>query len=247
MQPQTEIYRLNDPILLDALDRVTIKLLQYREQNGMQAIMLCGCEPQVGTTTLAINIAVAMASSSWKTVLVDADMRKDNQFKHLGRGCGLSDYLAGESAAPDILYSTNHENLSYIPCGISRAPAAGGSPVRLLSSSLLPQLIDALKQAFTFVIIDAPSTATAADAEIIMRRADAGLLVARWDHTDTRQVREARDVLQATDGNLLGIMVNQMNLKEFAKFNKDHSYFIDKKYISKRMRKKVHKGDTSDS
>ena len=71
-----DIYKNQDYILNDAFDQAVVNIHIQKEQNGYKTYTVCGCEPGDGSTTVAINLAAALANSGWKTVLVDGDMRR---------------------------------------------------------------------------------------------------------------------------------------------------------------------------
>ena len=76
-----DIYKNENYILNDAFDQAVVNIHIQKEQNGYKTYTICGCEPGDGSTTVAINLAAALANSGWKTVLVDGDMRKKNADK----------------------------------------------------------------------------------------------------------------------------------------------------------------------
>ena len=88
-----DIYKNQDYILNDAFDQAVVNIHIQKEQNGYKTYTVCGCEPGDGSTTVAINLAAALANSGWKTVLVDGDMRKKKGYKRLNEGAsvGLSE------------------------------------------------------------------------------------------------------------------------------------------------------------
>ena len=137
-----EIYRNRDQILNDAYDRVAAEIHIKKQQNGYKTFLVVGCESGVGSTTVAISLATSMALAGWKTVLIDADMRKRAVDKRLTENIdvGLSDYLTGEMDYSAILTKTNYECLDYISSGNYTQNA-----VSLLCSSNVVALLDELK------------------------------------------------------------------------------------------------------
>ncbi len=125
------IYRDDNYVLNDAFDQIVMNIHINKKTKGYKTYTLCGCEPGCGNTTVAINLAAALATSGYKTVLVDGDMRKKNEYKRLNEkaGVGLSDYLTDGADYGEIIYKANIEGLSYVPCG-----KLIDNPVRLLCS-----------------------------------------------------------------------------------------------------------------
>lgn len=231
MKKLDDLYRNSDPVLNDALDRISTKILQKKEQNGDQVIVFCGCEPRVGTTTLAINISLALASSGWRTVLVDGDIRKTGVHKRLNSNIGLLNYLKHNIDMDGILEDTHLDSLKYLPGG-----SGEGNSVRLLNSERFATLVQTLKQEFDFVLFDTPAQPAAVDAEIIARRADATVLVAGWNQTDSSRIQKAKEAIEHAGGRITGVVVNKMISKRYARYNKDYNYFITGEYMKKNLR-----------
>lgn len=153
-----DIYKNQDYILNDAFDQAVVNIHIQKEQNGYKTYTVCGCEPGDGSTTVAINLAAALANSGWKTVLVDGDMRKKKGYKRLNEGAsvGLSEYLTAQAQINDIIYETTTELLYYIPCGEQNE-----NPVRLLCSTQMENVEKTLADNFDFVIYDMPAVTAA--------------------------------------------------------------------------------------
>ena len=102
-----EIYKSDNYILNDAFDQSVMSLHILRKQNGYKSFVICGCEAGDGATTVAINLAAGLASSGWRTVLIDGDMRKKNRYKRL--------LTRSYMRPPQRIFFTFHvENLSII-------------------------------------------------------------------------------------------------------------------------------------
>ncbi len=91
---------------------------------------------------------------------------------------GLSDVLRNEADIEDCLISCNELNLSFLPAG-----SAAESPVELLSSPRLQQIMRDLTVFFDWVIVDSPPVLPIADTNVLNPLCDAALLVLRADRT----------------------------------------------------------------
>ena len=159
-----DIYKNDNYVLNDAFDQSVMNIHILKKQNGYKSFVLCGCEAGDGTTTVAINLAAALASSGYKTVLIDGDMRKKNRYKRLNENTteGLSDYLMDRVALDRVITETTTDNLSYIPCG-----ELIDNPVRLLCSSKMNDARAELENTFDFIIYDMPAVNAAMDAKVM--------------------------------------------------------------------------------
>ncbi len=126
-------------------------------------------------TTTAINLAYTLAENGEKVCLVEADMRLPTLAKKLNIDVfeGLSEYLTGQATANDVLKS-----ISFKKCSMHfiQAGTLPPNPAELLSSPRVEKLLKALKEAFTYVIIDLPPVTMVSDAIILGAKLDGVVL-----------------------------------------------------------------------
>ena len=235
-----EIYKNDNYVLNDAFDQAVMNIHILKRQNGYKSFLLCGCEAGDGTTTVAINLAAALASSGCKTVLIDGDMRKKNNYKRLNESVtyGLSDYLINRTSIENIIYDTTTENLYYIPCG-----ELIDNPTRLLCSAKLDEVRNKLSEEYDFIIYDMPAVSAATDAKVISVSVDAVILVSSIDKTSKKGLVNAANALMEISVNLVGTIINKMDMKQYATYNENYDYFRNEKYVDK---KRVNKRKNSD-
>jgi len=217
-----ELYRHKNPIVNDAYDRLVAGIHLYKKNKDYRTFTVTGCQPGAGATTIAISLAVSMAISGWKTLLVDTDMKKGVNHKRLSKETqyGLSHHLRGGAPLEQIIYKTNYQNLDYVACGDVQENA-----VELLCSSGFDAFLTRVKAQYDVVIFDSPSLNAAVDAGILAARTDAVILVAQQGKTRTTQIQAARRELQNVGANLLGIVMNHVGKQEYKRFLKNYDYF----------------------
>ena len=71
------LYTINNSVLNDAIDKIVVKLHGMNKKDESKMFLLTGVGANGGTTTVGINVAISLAEAGWKTVFVDADLRKD--------------------------------------------------------------------------------------------------------------------------------------------------------------------------
>ncbi|SCZ79690.1 CpsD/CapB family tyrosine-protein kinase [Pseudobutyrivibrio xylanivorans] len=230
-----DIYINDNYVLNDAFDQTVMNLHILKKKNGYKSFVLCGCEAGDGTTTVAINLAAALASSGWKTVLVDGDMRKKNRYKRLNENVseGLSDYLMDRVTLDKIICETTTENLYYIPCG-----ELIDNPVRLLCSNKMDIAREELTNTYDFVVYDMPAINAAMDAKVVAVNADATILVSSIGGTTKKGLVEAANALCEVKANLIGTIVNKLDMDQYIETNADYDYFQNERYIKKNVKKK---------
>lgn len=223
------LYHTSNATVVDAFDNVVANLCLQREKNGYKSFLLTGCEPGVGTTTVAIELSISLARTGWKTLLLDADMRKNPSYKRLSEGVtvGLTDYILGKSAENGIVYDTNTEFLDYLPCGSTKDK----NPLRLLYSHRMSKLLSIMNSSYDFVIIDVPALNSSVDPHILSAKADATVLVAALDGSSRKYLEEARERLIKDGANLIGVIQNKLSMAAYKDYLKDYDYFTEKRYL----------------
>lgn len=230
-----DIYKNDNYILNDAFDQAVMNLHILKKQHGYKSFVICGCEAGNGTTTVAINLAAALADSGWKTVLIDGDMRKKNRYKRLNENSsfGLSDYLMSKAKLESIIYETTTQNLSYIPCG-----ELIDNPVRLLCSGKMNEVRNELAEQFDYIIYDMPAINAAMDAKVIAVNADATMLVTSVGSTSKKGLIDAANTLTEVNANLIGTIINKLDMDQYISYHEDYDYFENEKYARKKNKKK---------
>ena len=230
-----DIYRNDNYVLNDAFDQSVMNIHILKKQNGYKTFVLCGCEAGDGTTTVAINLAAALASSGYKTVLIDGDMRKKNRYKRLNENTteGVSDYLMDRIGLDKVIAETTTENLSYIPCG-----ELIDNPVRLLCSNKMNTVRSELENTFDFIIYDMPAVNAAMDAKVMAVNADATILVSAINSTTKNGLITAANTLKEAGVNLIGTIVNKVDMEQYISSHADYDYFEKERYAKKNSGKR---------
>ncbi len=235
MVKKLDIYRNDNYILNDAFDQAVMNIHILKKQHGYKSFVITGCETGDGTTTVAINLAAAFASAGYKTVLIDGDMRKKNRYKRLNENTseGLSDYLMDRVTLDKVITETTTENLSYIPCG-----ELIDNPVRLLCSSKMNVARTELEDSFDFIIFDMPAVNAAMDAKVMSVNVDATILVSAINETSKKGLYSAANTLAEADANVIGTIVNKMDMDQYTSYREDYDYFRKEKYVKKNKKAK---------
>lgn len=239
-----ELYGNDNQIMCDAIDSILVKIHAYKKRTNAKSILLTGCGAQAGTTTISINLAIALAMAGWKTLLVDCDLRKGGRYKRVGemQECGLTEYLSGESEYTDCIYETNYENLKYLPNGKECK-----SPVRMICSAKMEKLVAGLTLDYDYIIYDMPSINTVADATILFPQVDGVALVVGIRKNTRRQVYDARRKIAQTEAKYLGMIVNNVDEGQYKRYVRDYDYFssknMEKRNMERMKRTAKKKGD----
>jgi len=209
----TGIVPYNDKSIYDSLDRIAVKLQVKKDLNIGRVLLICGCHPRVGTTSIAVNLSQSLVLSGYRTIYIDADMRKDRRHKQMWGTVGLSDFLTEHAALADIIIKTQHDKMDCISSGTETA-----SVLHLLNSERMSNLMDMLRPVYDFILIDSPAQNNAVDAEILIKQADAALLIASWNVTKKERVEHVASTIERAGGTVEGVILNQMEVKRYNRY-----------------------------
>ncbi|MEZ4869474.1 MAG: polysaccharide biosynthesis tyrosine autokinase [Caldilineaceae bacterium] len=179
---------------------------------NLKTLLVTSSTAEEGKSHVVENLAIDMARSGYRTVLINADWHTTNShdaFQILPNNQGLADLLIKvNSSLKEYLRQTSHTNLWLLVSGRRLA-----SSKRLLNSARMQAIIDEAEQIFDLVIINTEPALTSADATVLSRYADGAILVVQHEKTETNTVRQAVQTLQQAHVNLIGGVYNQPNFK----------------------------------
>ncbi len=160
-----------------------------------------------GKSTLTANLAVTIANSGKRVLVMDADFRRPSMAKLLGKpkNCkhGLAAVIAGHGDPLDSALATDIPNLFFLP-----AHERPLNPSELLSTPQFKNLLDVLKERFDIILIDTPPLLAVTDPCVVAARVDGVLLTLRVRKGIHTVSRRAMDMLRSIDANVIGTVVN---------------------------------------
>jgi capsular exopolysaccharide synthesis family protein len=171
----------------------------------VKAILVTSPSPGDGKSTIASNLALALAQADQRVLLLDADLRKPSQHKifELSRDVGLSSILADRRPIEEAIVPNVLGLLDVLPAGPTPK-----NPVELLNNGYFAELLDKLREKYDRIIIDSPPVMPIADARVIAALSDATLLVLRAERSTRRMSIGARDELWRVRATRIGVVVN---------------------------------------
>ncbi len=185
-----------------------VRTALYFNTQGKQnsVIQVTSPTPGDGKSTLASNLAVSIAQSGKRVLLVDADMRRPRQHATFGISSrvGFATVLSGQSQWRDCMFECEEiEGLTVMPCG-----AKPQNPAELSSSPQVKVLIEEMREEFDFVIIDTPPLLAVTDASPIAARVDGVILCMRIKKNVRVSAERATAMINNLGANCIGLVVN---------------------------------------
>lgn len=196
---------------IEAYRSLRTSLLLSHSGTPPKIFLVTSALPGEGKSTTAANIAIALAQTGARTLLVDLDMRKPVIASVLGVSAekGMSTYLSGNSDLSSLIQRTSFTELFVVPAG-PMAP----NPAELIGSKRMRTGLELVREYFTHVVIDSPPALEISDAMIVSPAVDGVIVVARAGKTPRKAVGRAAGQIMSVGGKLLGVLLNGANLDQ---------------------------------
>ncbi|HET6979196.1 MAG TPA: CpsD/CapB family tyrosine-protein kinase [Pyrinomonadaceae bacterium] len=181
------------------------RILEAGERMQMRAIVVTSAGIAEGKTLTALNLAWLLAQTEGvRALVIDSDLRRPCATDYLGIDAqvGLSEVLGGQLNLEDAIVRLEPSGLHLLPGGRPRDDVA-----ELLSGPSYGRLLSEVRRMFDYIIIDAPPLGIFTDANVLMSRADGGLLVVRAGKTRYSAVDKLLE--QMPKDRLLGVILNR--------------------------------------
>jgi capsular exopolysaccharide synthesis family protein len=194
--PRTEAFRLL---------RTNLQFLDLDDQP--RCLVISSAVPGEGKTMTSTNLAIALAQTGRRTLLIDADLRRPRVAGQLGldAAVGLTTILVGKTETQDAIQVHEPSGLHFLASG-----AKPPNPTEILQSRVTQDLVKSLRDEYDMVIVDAPPLLPVADASVLATLADGVILVVKHGKTTRDQLGEAIARLNQVGGRLFGVVVNMI-------------------------------------
>jgi polysaccharide biosynthesis transport protein len=233
LQPSSSSIVTENPILracgIEAYQILRTNLKTISASKSTKVIAVTSSVPQEGKSEVSANLAAAIASVGQKVLLIDADMRLSTQHTRwrLPNQVGLSNILEHGISWKEV----RQDITPYLD--VITAGQEVSNPVALIDSQNMKQLIESVADSYDYVIFDTPPLVGIADTTILGTMTDGTLMVARPGILDYSSALDAKKILEKTEQNVVGMVVNGENL--------ENTYYKDLSYLSKNKKEQTTK------
>lgn len=184
--------------------RTNLQYLGVKDQ--ALSIVVTSALPGEGKSTVAANVAIALAETSARVLLIDADLRRPTiaDLLDLEGAVGLTTVLIGRAEFDEVVQQWGERHLHVLTSG-----GVPPNPSELLASPAMKQLLADLTDRYDVVILDTAPLLPVTDATILSRVAHGAIVVANARRVRRGQLTESLRFLEQVDARVLGIVLNE--------------------------------------
>jgi len=187
--------------------RTNIQFSMTDANGGLKVLLITSSGPTEGKSSTAANLAITMAQSDKKVLLIDCDLRKPvvHRAFSLINSKGLTNILVEGVAYESLVNTTFVDKLGVITSG-PKPP----NPSELLGSLRMKTLIDKLKESYDTVILDSPPALPVTDAAVLSKLVDGVIIIAEYGQTTFESITQTKSLFEKVNARLLGVVLNRV-------------------------------------
>ncbi len=206
--------------VIESYKTIRANILFTAADSDKKIIAVSSSNPGEGKSTSAANLAVVLAQTGSKVLLIDADMRKPVQHKifKVRNNEGLSTLIIKKSSVTNSVKSNIINNLSLLTSG-----PIPPNPSELLASDNFKALMDKFSSQYDYIIIDTPPINVVSDAMLIKDLISGIMLIVRYASTTYDELSNCMKQIKLAQANVLGFVINDV-------YKNHSSYYYNYKY-----------------
>jgi polysaccharide biosynthesis transport protein len=193
-------------VLAENFRQIRSSVIKKMEPSGHRTVLVAGCMPSSGATSVAANLALACAAAGKKVLLVDANFRRPAIHRIFGaaEGPGLADVLNGESTLASATQSVKD---------VASLKVLTAGPVEkrhheALATESFARVLEAARAEYDCVFVDVPPVVVSGDAAAVANKVDASILVARTFSEKRGMIARIKNEIAETRSEFFGVVVN---------------------------------------
>ncbi|MBU4342662.1 MAG: polysaccharide biosynthesis tyrosine autokinase [Candidatus Omnitrophica bacterium] len=196
-------------------------LFSINQSCPSKSIVITSSVPREGKTISAVNLALMLANSGERVLLVDADMRKPrvHTIFNYDNVSGLLQFLTGEKDFDSTVKYSGISNLYVATSG-----GTTNKPAELISSENMKRFLQNASAHYTTIIIDTPPVALVTDAALLASLCTGTILIAEGGRTTKEFLTRSKELLKNVKANILGVIVNNISLTHDSYSYPQHYY-----------------------
>ena len=202
-------------------------LLFSRKDEKLNTIVVVSAGAGEGKSTTTINLATVFAQAGNRVLVVDSDLRRPTLHKlfKVANNLGLTNYLLKQNTLAEIVQTTPVPGLDFMASG--KLP---NSSMGILGSAQMKEMISELKQRYDFILFDSPPILGVSDASILASEVDLVMQVIQYRRYPQPMTIRAKQMIEKVGGNLVGIVLNNINMSQDEGYYYYSGYYHDYYY-----------------
>lgn len=211
-------------LVAEAFRQVRTNLLFSGPAESQRTILITSPGPGDGKTAAAINLAVTLANSNQRVLLVDCNFRRPairDAFPNTRRE-GLSNILIGQGKLADYVTRTDLANIDVLSSG-----PMPPSPAELLGSTYMRELIAEASKVYDRVIVDGPPALLISDGVVVSTLVDGVIIVVRAVQNSKGAVRRTREQFERVGARVIGAILNGVQARAGGYFKRQYREFYE--------------------
>jgi capsular exopolysaccharide synthesis family protein len=220
--PLRHFFSKEEHVFSESIRTIRTSLLLLNIEHDAKIISVTSSVPGEGKTTVSINLSFALSQLE-RVLLIDADMRRPSIAKSFALPSyqtGLSNIISGTHSIEECLVKDEASGVDIITAG-SLPP----NPQELLASPDFAKLIDSVKDKYDRIVIDTPPTQAVSDAVLVSQHSQSLVYVVKADNTREKIIVSGLNRLLSAGVRVDGIVLNQVDLKQAAKYGEYTGYY----------------------
>ncbi|MCH2055470.1 MAG: polysaccharide biosynthesis tyrosine autokinase [Thalassotalea sp.] len=209
-------------VFSESIRTLRTSLLLLNIEHDAKVISVTSSIPQEGKTTVSSNLAFALAQLE-RVLLIDADMRRPavaKSFELPAFQAGLSNIISGTHSVAECLVKDEQSGIDIITAG-----TLPPNPQELLASKQFEEFLASVKDDYDRIVIDTAPTQAVSDAILISKQCDSMVYVVKADSTREQVIKSGLSRLMEVGARIDGIVLNQVDLKQAAKYDEYTGYY----------------------
>ncbi|HUO09585.1 MAG TPA: polysaccharide biosynthesis tyrosine autokinase [Phycisphaerae bacterium] len=213
-------------MIAESFRQIRSQLIAQANGSPFRSLLVASITPGGGATTIASNLANAMALNKKRVLLVDANFYRPGlptEYRNIP-AVGLSDVISDPSRLDSaIVPSTDLPNLHLMGAGARQSAAAG----ELMESKAFQELIETLESRYDMVILDGAPLNLVSDSISLAARVDGVIAVVRAGEVSRGTVVRIREQLRQVRAHLLGVVLNAAQTHNAGYFKENYRTFYE--------------------
>jgi capsular exopolysaccharide synthesis family protein len=214
----------HDSPLAEAYRHLRTSVLLSSAGRAPRTLVVTSCVPSEGKTTTTINLAVTVAQTGARVLVIDGDMRRPSVHAAFGieNKHGLSNVLSSDMNEAEMLNMIQKEKESGLY--LMTSGPVPPNPAELIGSEQMRKVIQELSATFDHILIDTPPIASFTDGVLLASMSDGVILVIHANECSRKVVQRSRQSLTDVGAKVLGVVLNRVNLRSPDYYYGSHYY-----------------------